>query len=327
MLKFGLEFVPQTPVEKIVKFSVLAEEGGFNTIWITDHFYNRNTYITLTAIALKTKNILLGPGVTNPYVVNPVWTASAIASLDEISGGRAMLGIGAGDRVTLEKLAIAQATPLAAIKESVTVIRELLAGKSITLDGRFLKVKEVRLSYKPGRVPPIYIGAQGPKMLKLASKIGDGILINASSPKDFEYALNIVKRTAEDRLDRIDIVAYTCFSVDYDREAARNKVIPIVAFIVAGSPEKVLERHGIEKERASRIKAALAKGDFGKAFKNVTEDMVKSFSIYGTPEDCISAIRELARTNVTHVVFGSPLGAKKARAIEIISREIIPAFK
>ena len=327
MVKFGLELVPNIPLEKIVKFSVMAEEGGLDTVWITDHFYNRNVYITLTAVALKTNRISLGPGVTNPYVVNPVWTASAIATLDEVSGGRAILGIGAGDRVTLEKLSIKQKTPLSAIRESVQVIRSLLSGETVNIEGKFLALKDVGLSYKPGRVVPIYIGAQGPKMLKLASEVGDGILINASNPKDFEYALKIVKEAAGDRLGKLDIVAYTCFSVDKDREKAKKKVVPIVAFIVAGSPETVLERHGIDKGRAAEIKEALGKGDFPGAMSKVTDDMVEAFSIYGTPEDCISKIEELIKTGVTHVVFGSPLGAKKGAALSLIAEEIVPAFK
>ena len=327
MVKFGIELVPQTPINKIVDLTVLAEELGLDTVWITDHFYNRNTYITLTAIALKTKKIHLGPGVTNPYVVNPVWTASAIASLDEVSGGRALLGIGAGDKVTLEKLSIPQKIPLTAIKESVQTIRRLLNGEAVTFEGRFLKMKDARLSFKPAHEIPIYIGAQGPKMLKLSSKIGDGILINASNPKDFEYAMGIIKEAAGEKLEKLDIVAYTCFSVDEDRGEARNKAIPIVAFIVAGAPEKVLERHGVNLENAEKIKEALARGDFKKAFKNVTEDMVKAFSIYGTPEDCIKSIKELLNIGVTHVVFGSPLGVKKKKALRLIGENVIPAFK
>jgi len=327
MVKFGLELVPNIPLEKIVKFSTMAEEGGLDTVWITDHFYNRNVYIALTAVALKTSRISLGPGVTNPYVVNPVWTASAVATLDEVSGGRAILGIGAGDRVTLEKLSIEQKVPLSAVRESVQVIRSLLSGETVTIDGRFIKLKDVGLAYKPGRVVPIYIGAQGPKMLRLASKVGDGILINASNPKDFEYALKIVREAAGDRLGKLDIVAYTCFSVDEDREKARKKVVPIVAFIVAGSPEIVLERHGIDKSRAAEIKEALGKGDFPGAMSKVTDDMVEAFSIYGTPEDCISKIEELVKVGVTHVVFGSPLGAKKAAALKLITERVVPAFR
>jgi len=327
MVKFGLELVPGTSIEKIVKLSVLAEEGGLDTVWITDHFYNKNTYITLTAIALKTRRINLGPGVTNPYVVNPAWTASAIASLDEVSGGRAILGIGAGDRVTLEKLSIEQKRPLSAIRESVEVIRALLKGETVNIDGKFLKLKDIRLNFKPSRVVPVYIGAQGPKMLRLASRIGDGILINASSPKDFEYAMGIIKEAAGERLKELDIVAYTAFSVNKDKGKARKKALPIVAFIVAGSPDVVLERHGIDKGKAAEIREALGKGDFPGAMGKVTDDMMEAFSIYGTPEDCVAKIEELLKVGVTHVVFGSPLGAKKEPALRLIIDEVIPSFK
>ena len=164
-------------------------------------------------------------------------------------------------------------------------------------------------------------------MLGLASKIGDGILINASNPKDFEYAFDIIKEAAGERLEKLDVVAYTCFSVDHSREKAKNKALPIVAFIVAGSPEKILERHGIDKNKAEKIREALGKGDFKTAFENVTDDMVNAFSIYGTPEDCIKAIKKLLETGVTHVVFGSPLGAKKKEALKLICENVVPAFK
>jgi len=88
-----------------------------------------------------------------------------------------------------------------------------------------------------------------------------------------------------------------------------------------------LERHGIDKEKAGKIKEALGKGDFKTAFENVTDDMVEAFSIYGTPEDCVKAIKKLVEKGVTHVVFGSPLGAKKKGALKLICEHVVPAFK
>ncbi len=326
-VKFGLELVPISPISKLVELAVMAEQMGLDTVWVTDHFNNRNVYITLTAIALKTNRILLGPGVTNPYVINPLWTASAIASLDEISNGRAILGIGAGDKATLEKMSIKWEKPLTAVKESVIVIRKLLRGEGVTLEGKFLKLKNVRLNYKPLREVPIYIGAQAPKMLKLAATLGDGILINASNPKDYEYAIKIIKEAAKEKISRLDIVAYTCFSIDRDKAKAREAVIPIVAFIVAGSSKAVLERHGISLEKVSIISNALSKGDFKTAFANVTDEMLEAFSIYGTPSECIEALDKLIKQGVTHIVFGSPLGKKKKDALKLIAEEVIPHFK
>ncbi len=330
MVKFGIEFVPEKPPEKLVAYSSMAEEGGFEYIWITDHYMNRNPYITLTAIALATEKTKIGPGVTNPYVINPAWTASAIATLDEISGGRAVLGLGAGDKVTLNALGIPFDKPLSAIKESVEAIRRLWKGENVIYEGKIVKLGGANLLYKPSGEIPIYVGAQGPKMLELAGRIGDGILINASHPLDFDYAFKQVKagvEEAEREMSEVDVVAYASFSVDYDPEKAKKKALPVLAFIVAGSPERVLERHSIPLEEASSISDSLGKGNFNEAFGAVTDEMVEAFSIYGTPMDCYRRIRKLVDMGVTQVVVGSPIGPKKERSIDLISKEVIPKFE
>lgn len=330
MLKFGIEFVPDTHPKKIVEYSTLAEQGGFDYIWVTDHYCNRNPYIVLTAIAFATQKISLGTGVTNPYVINPAWTASAVASLDEVSGGRAVLGLGAGDKVTLASLGIAFQKPLSAIKESTEVIRKLWRGEVVKYEGKVVKLDGANLRYRPTREIPVYIGAQGPRMLKLAGKIGDGVLINASHPRDFEFAVKQIEAGAKEAkrdLAVIDVTAYTSFSVDYDAEKAKNKAKPIISFIVAGCPPEVLKRHKIPVEDATKIGEALAGGKFGEAFGAVSDRMVDAFSIYGTPKDCINKIRDLTKIGVTQLVVGSPIGPKKNNAIDVIAKEIIPEFK
>ena len=330
MVKFGIEFVPDTDPQKIVEYSTLAEQGGFDYIWVTDHYCNRNPYIVLTAIAFATRKISLGTGVTNPYVINPAWTASAVASLDEVSRGRAVLGLGAGDKVTLASLGIAFVKPLSAIEESTEVIRKLWRGEVVRYDGKVVKFDGANLRFRPTREIPIYIGAQGPKMLELAGKIGDGVLINASHPRDFEFAVEQIEVGAEEAkrdLATIDVTAYTSFSVDYDAEKAKNKAKPIIAFIVAGCPPEVLKKHEIPVEDASKIGEALAGGNFGEAFGAVTDQMVDAFSVYGAPEDCVKRIRDLIKIGVTQLVVGSPIGPKKNSSIDIIAKEIIPEFK
>jgi 5,10-methylenetetrahydromethanopterin reductase len=326
-IRFGIELVPSSPISEIVDISIHAENLGFNYIWITDHFNNRNVYVTLTSIALNTKRIMLGPGVTNPYVISPIWTASAIASLDEVSSGRAVLGIGAGDKATLEKISIEWKKPLTTIKESVEVIRKLLRGEIVTYNGEVLKVSGAALSYKPVHEIPIYIGAQAPKMLQLVASLGDGILINASNPKDYEYAMNVIRESAKDRIGKIDVVAYTSFSVDKDRTSARKTARPIVAFIVAGAPEDVLKRHGIDLEKAKNIRENISKGRFRDAFSIVTDEMIDAFSISGLPSECIEVLDKLAKLGVTQIVFGSPIGKDKKSALQLIATDIITHFK
>ncbi|MGC9514453.1 5,10-methylenetetrahydromethanopterin reductase [Methanocrinis sp.] len=299
----------------------LAEDAGFDTIWITDHYNNRDVYSTLAILSLATSKVKLGTGVTNPYTRNVAVTASSIASINEISGGRAILGIGPGDKATFDAMGISWEKPLTAVKESVSALRDLLAKKKV----ESLGMAGAQLAFKAGEIP-IYIGAQGPKMLETAGMIADGVLVNASHPDDFEYAVPLVKKGAEKAgrdPEEVEICAYTSFSADKNGERAVAEAKIVVAFIVAGSPETVLSRHGIKPEEAAAVSGAIARGDFGSALGAVSETMIRAFSVSGTPDDCKARMEELIATGVTQIVVGSPIGPNKERAIKLIGKEIL----
>ncbi len=321
-MRFGVEFVPREDFWKIASYGIMAEKFGFDSIWVTHHFNNQDVYIILTTIANYTERILLGPGVTNPYLYNPVLNASALLSLDRVSGGRAMLGIGAGDRATLNCLGIEMKSPVSAVEESITIIRRLLAGETVSFDGEIFKIQGATLNIKANRDIPIYVGAQGPKMLEMAGRVGDGVLVNASHKRDLEYAVKQIKKGRGNR-GEIDVSAFTCFSVDFDPIKARRAAEPIVAFIVAGSPKAVLERHDISQEDSETIRKFLERRKFKKAFESVTDQMMDCFSIYGTPADCLQRIEEISKLGVSQVVLGSPIGPNKKRSLEIVRDEII----
>nr|MDO8061679.1 5,10-methylenetetrahydromethanopterin reductase [Candidatus Freyrarchaeum guaymaensis] len=328
MVKIGIELVPERPISEIVRYIKHAEENGFAFSWITDHYNNRNVYATLAVAAANTSKIMLGPGVTNPFLVYPPVTASAVATIDEISNGRAVMGIGAGDKGTLDQLGVEWKSPLTAVREVVEICRLLWSGETVKYDGKMFKVKNARLSYKPPSDKiPVYIGAQGPKMLALAAELGDGVLINASNPKDIEPAVKIIRET----LDKVgkkefDVVAYTSFSVSEDREEARKMATYVVAFIAAAAPSVVLERHGIPESDVQQVKEFIGMGKIGKAAKSVTDEMLEAFSIYGTPSECTEKMAELVKIGVTQLVVGSPIAADKMKAIELIGKEILPTL-
>ncbi len=329
-MKFGLEFVPEDPVEEIVEKAKLADDQEFDYIWITDHYNNRNVYIVLTRIVEETEQIKLGPGVTNPYTVNPAETASAIATLDEISDGRAVLGIGPGDKTTLNSLGIEWDKPLTRTKESITVIEKLLNGETVSCESMEKNhMKRAELNFEPKGEIPIYVGAQGPNMLKMAGERGDGVLVNASHPADFDFAVAQIEKGVEKggrSISEVDITAYTSFSIAKTSQKAKEAVIPPVAFITASVSEKILERHEISKEDAKEVENYLNNGDYGESFGSVTDEMIDAFALYGTPEECLSRIKELKEVGVTQVVAGSPLGPDKEEAIKMISEEIISKF-
>ena len=139
---------------------------------------------------------MIGPGVTNPYLINPVQTASTLMSLDNLSGGRAILGIGAGDKITLNLLGIERRKPLTAVKESTQIFRTIFdTGKMKDFEGKVFSVEKAKVAFEKTGEIPIYIGAQGPKMLQLAGSMGQGVLVNASHPVDFEFAMKQIKHS------------------------------------------------------------------------------------------------------------------------------------
>jgi 5,10-methylenetetrahydromethanopterin reductase len=211
--------------------------------------------------------------------------------------------------------------PLSRVKETVLAIRAFLAKEQVSQAG----FKGAQMSFTTSKIP-IYIGAQGPKMLELAGAISDGVLINASHPDDFKFAVPMIRAGAEKagrKPEDVQVCAYASFSADKDPAKAVNASKIVVAFIVAGSPENVLERHGIGMDEAKAISDAISRFDFKGAMDGVTPRMTEAFSISGAPADCRARIDELLSTGVTQIVVGSPIGPNKESAIKLIGKKVI----
>ncbi|MCQ2740446.1 MAG: 5,10-methylenetetrahydromethanopterin reductase [bacterium] len=318
-MKFGIEFVPNQPLDEIVKLVKLAEDVGFEYAWITDHYNNKNVYETLALLAVETETIKMGTGVTNPYVRSPAIAASAIATVDELSNGRATFGIGPGDKATFDALGIEWTKPVSTIKAAIDDITTLLEGGKTEAGAALGGVKAVQEHI------PIYMGAQGPKMLETAGAIADGVLINASNPKDYEAAMPMIKKGIGDSGKAFDVGAYTATSIGNDSEAAKNAARIVVAFIAAGSPAPVIERHGLPEGINEKIGACLGKGDFGGAIGLVSDDLLEAFSVCGTPEEFIPKIEGLAEMGVTQYVAGSPVGKNVEESIKLLG-DVIASF-
>ncbi|UCD44704.1 MAG: 5,10-methylenetetrahydromethanopterin reductase [Candidatus Bathyarchaeota archaeon] len=331
MKTFGIEFVPMELFWRTTYYSIQAEKVGYDNIWITDHFNNRNVYVSLSVIANYTDSIKLGPGVTNPYLVHPVMTAQSVASLNEVAPGRVLCGIGAGDRTTLEMVGKEMEGPLRTVRESVEIIRRQLEREKGDYAGRkFSTTAGARFNFRVENKIPIYVGAQGPRMLQLAGSIGDGVLINASHPNDIEDAVKQVGKGAEKagrNIDDVEVAAYTSFSVAEDEKSARKPVVPVVAYIVAGSPKVILERHDIPPEKAEKIRNDLADRNWGEAFGAIDQEMIESFSVCGTPDQCVEKIEELFKTGITQFVTGTPVGPTVRGSINLFGEEVLPHFK
>jgi 5,10-methylenetetrahydromethanopterin reductase len=168
-VQFDIGILPNQPVAEFIDLIVAAEDLGFHGVWIADsQSIFRDAYVSLAVCALRTKRMLLATGVTNPLTRHPAVIASSIATIDELSGGRAILGIGSGFSA-VQTLGL-RAASLKTMEESALAMRTLMSRQTARYDG-----KEIKMTW-PSRSVPIYFASSGPKSLQLAGKVADGVL-------------------------------------------------------------------------------------------------------------------------------------------------------
>lgn len=311
MVKFSLALSSDNTIKKIVETIKIAECKGYDIGFVTDEGLCRNVYAILAICALNTKKIKLGTGVTNPYTRNPGLTAAAIATIDNISNGRALLGLGVGSLSSLESFGIKQRNPITTLREAVMVIRRLLQGHTVTSVWEGFELCDAKLDFSSERVVPIYIAGRGPKILRLAGEIGDGVIAGAGlvSKSGVKYALdNILKgmREAGRQLEDIDIIYWAFCSIASDGEIAKDSTRQIIARIVCNVPTNTLIKTGMKEEEITKIKRQrdqvkeMSKEDLRSL---VTNDLVDQFSIAGAPEDCIKKMEDLIHAGVNHIAI------------------------
>ena len=313
----GIELTPEHPVERMGALGAAAEAAGFEAALASCHYNNRDPFVALSRIARETESIALGPGVANPYETHPVSLASRVATLSEASGGRAVFGIGPGDRSTLASLGVEGERPLRRVLEAFKVAQELFSGERVDHDGTF-SAENAALNYEVDEVP-IYVGAQGPHMLRMSAKHADGVLYNGAHPDDVTWAAGQVERGLDERPEErgsFDFTVFASTSVATEREEAVEAARPPVAFIAAGAAPPVLDRHGIDAERAEEIGERLSAGSYTEAFSLVTEPMIEAFCVAGTPEEVEERFEEILET-ADGIVVGSPLGPELEEAISL----------
>ena len=190
----GLLLFADYSLEELVGIARLCEQVGYRSFWYTDVRFGRECYVGLSAVASQIGRLRLGPGVTDPYTRHPAMTAAAIATLDELSGGRAMLGLGVGGQ-GFRELGIERRLPVAALRETVEIVRALLRGETVSLQGKVVSLADGRLDFAPVRADiPIYFATHGAQVSKLAGRVADGVLIaNTLHPRMLEFYLDRVR--------------------------------------------------------------------------------------------------------------------------------------
>lgn len=313
-MRLGVELVPYISLDRMVEIAKLVEELGYHQLWVCDHYHNRSVFIALSQIALATSRIQLGPGVTNPYLVHPAVTAAAVATLQELSKGRAALGISAGDPFFLLTLGVRHHKPITAVREAVEIARGLWSGEPFDFKGALFTCHRAKLRFTPPDRIPVYVGGRRPRILQLAARIGDGVLINASHPHDLHDARVQIRGSTSS--PEFDTVAYLAVSVGSDLDRARRMVRGIVAFIAASAPDDSLEYHGISPDDVEEVRKWLRSGEIQKAREAVSPRMIEAFSVCGSFSDLESRLEEVRKLGFSTAVIGSPIGPDPKAVLE-----------
>jgi 5,10-methylenetetrahydromethanopterin reductase len=300
-VEYGLGLPPASPVGELLDLAVEAERLGYRWLWVNDERLERDPFTVLAAMAERTERVRLGPGVTNPYSRHPALVASAMATLDELSGGRAVLGLGAGG-TNHRALAIERTAPVAALREAIQLVRALWAGESVTVEGRVVRTSEARLDFEAPRPQlPVYLGARGPRVLELAGELADGAIVgNVATSEGWEYALGRIAAGAARAgrgLADVRLTAWLYACIDDDEERAVDAIRPMAATSLVTS-RPVLAELGIEMPAgfASVMEArgwSLARNVVTEAGATLPAELVRRFGLAGTPEACRAALNGL----------------------------------
>jgi 5,10-methylenetetrahydromethanopterin reductase len=330
-VEYGLGLPPVAPVGELVHQAVEAERLGYWCLWVNDERLERDPFTALAAMAERTERIRLGPGVTNPYSRHPALIATALATLDELSGGRAVLGLGAGG-TNHRALAVERTSPVAALREAVELIRELWAGAVVTVDGKVVQAREARLDFPAPRPRlPIYIGARGPRVLELAGAVADGVIVgNMATREGWAYALPRIAAGAAGagrELADIRLTAWLYACVADDEEAALDAIRAMAATSLVTS-RPVLGELGIEMpgDFARAMEAhewSLAREAVREAGRTLPAELVRRFGLAGTADTCRTRLRKLldAVPQISQITI-VPFAAQTGTVAETVGRFI-----
>jgi len=331
-MKFGVRLIEYLgPAQELLRLAVLAESAGVDSVWFPHDTFMRNTWVLTSAAATLTHRVQLGAVGVNPYTMDPCEIATYAATLDELTGGRCILGIGMHTQKMVEWTGRDASNYLQCTREAVHMVRALLRGDVVRFEGQcFRWTDQCYLRFKPLRADiPIYVSAFGADFHELSGEIGDGaqpmITPSASAGLMVGAIQRGIERANRDR-SRFTVSGCGWLSVSAERAAAAERMRHMVAYFGPYLEASALATIGLEHADFAQIKRLTDQGDHSGARALVTDDMLK-LGIVGTPADVVRQIEDLAAVGVDEVGLGGPLGPDPQAAIELLGRHVIPHFR
>ena len=290
---------------ELESYARAAETAGYESLWVTERYFHEETFTLLGFLAGVTQRLKLGVGVTNPYTRNPALLAMAGATLDRVSGGRFILGMGRSEPFIIrERLGFTYRQPRAVLAEAVSVIRDLLAGNRVDTTGRQFTLRNTRLAILPVQQPmPIYLAALGPQALRLAGAVADGVILNAYVPAEYvRYAVGIIREGAREAgrdPEAIDITCMLVVRLTNDAGAIipglKQRLVRLLSEPYVG--EILLRQGGFDVEILGPLRAAVSSADGG-AVDFISEEMVEALYVVGDAATCRNRIQDYVAAGV-----------------------------
>ena len=329
-MDFGFTLKPEHSVERIIALTRQAEAAGFSYGWLFDaHVPFKEVYPLLTLMAINTTHMRLGTCVTNPATREPSVTASALATLDEISGGRMDLGIGRGDS-SVRALG-KPPTTMKTLEQAVTTIRDLVEGRRTEYEG-----VDLGLSWTDKWKLPVWIAGYGPMALAMTGRIADGLILQLADPDLVRWMASLMHASAENAgRDPASIRVQVAAPAHVGRiEECRERVRRFPA-LVSNHVVDLVNRYpsdqlpgsltGYMRDRGGDDHRGHAEaGSPSAAF--VRDDVVDRFTVIGPPEEHVRRLTELSEAGVDQFNLYLMSGDEEAQ-LEAYGSTIIPALK
>jgi 5,10-methylenetetrahydromethanopterin reductase len=322
------------PVSRVADLAATCERLGFDSFWVADQRWMRDVWVSLAAAATRTSRILLGTRVTDPYVRHPALTAVAIASVDELSGGRAVLGLGAGGS-GFREMGIERRKPVVALREMIELIRRLLAGEEVDYPGELVRFRKGALEFPTRRDVPIVVVARGPQILKLGGRIADGVMVaSMASPEAVRWGLEHVERGIREAgrpPGAVERSSMVYASISDDGPAARWIVRRGIAAALLGSfPHyEFLAASGLAVPPEMWALLEKREPDYPRLMAAIPDAFVDHLGLAGTPAECAAQITRLVAAGIRHVVL-APLPVDELNVESVIvpfAEEVVPRVR
>ena len=304
-----------------IELAKYAEEKGFEAVWQAESRLVRDCIVPMAAFAAHTSTLKVASGVTNNWTRNIGLLAATFLTLDDLAQDRIICGIGAWWDPLASKVGINRRRPLKAMRETVEVLRRLLAGENVTFHGEFHQVEDIQLDVVHGRKGPrnvpIYIGATGMKMMELTGEIADGVCLNYLVHPDYNLrAMDALERGAKKAgktIDDVDRPQLVICSVDHDRKKALDGARKMMTQYLGQQPH-LMKASGVSQDLLDEIHQVLTwpatDEQIEAAMHLVPDDVVQMCTASGSPEEVKAKVREYVANGATCPIL-YPLGDAK----------------